>query len=219
VYTFTEADYVDGREELDNEVPDLPLRNISDAAEIQRLARLNRLLERMVAGSSISTAELKTALTLQQYADYLDSITNPKQIEEVLYGSGIPEELHSYNRKLQAADFQNANLSGAVMSLANMGERPMEKRTLLTNFEDANLRRADLSGANLHLANFSNAYLREANLSGADLSDALLTKANLKGANLTGANLKGAKLDDTKLEDAKFCKTIMPDGAVNDSGC
>jgi uncharacterized protein YjbI with pentapeptide repeats len=112
-------------------------------------------------------------------------------------------------RDMRGADFQNANLSGAVMSLANMGERPMEKRTLLTNFEDANLRRADLSGANLHLANFSNAYLRETNFTGADLSDAVLSSANLKGAVLTGANLKGAK----------FCKTIMPDGAVNDSGC
>jgi len=107
-------------------------------------------------------------------------------------------------RDMRGADFQNANLSGAVMSLANMGERPMEKRTLLTNFEDANLRRADLSGANLHMANFSNAYLRETNLTGADLSEAVLLKANMKDAVLTGT---------------KFCKTIMPDGAVNNSGC
>ena len=107
-------------------------------------------------------------------------------------------------RDMRGADFQNANLSGAVMSLANMGERPMEKRTLLTNFEDANLRRADLSGANLHLANFSNAYLRETNFTGADLSEAVLLKANMKDAVLTGT---------------KFCKTIMPDGTVNNSGC
>jgi uncharacterized protein YjbI with pentapeptide repeats len=117
-------------------------------------------------------------------------------------------------RDMRGADFQNANLSGANMSKANMGERPMEKRTLVTNFEDANLRRADFSGANLHLANFTNAYLREANFTGADLSDAVLTKANLKGAVLTGANLKGAQT-----EGAKFCNTVMPDGAVNDSGC
>jgi uncharacterized protein YjbI with pentapeptide repeats len=122
-------------------------------------------------------------------------------------------------RDMRGADFQNANLSGAVLSRANLGERPMEKRTLVTNFEDANLRRADFSGANLHLANFTNAYLRDANLTGADLSDAVLTKANLKGAVLTGANLKGAKLDDAKLDEAKFCKTTMPDGAMNDSGC
>jgi hypothetical protein len=108
VHTLTEADYVDGREEVEYQIPDLPLRTINDAVEVQRLSRLNTLLERMVVGSSISTEELKTVLTLQQYADYLDSITNPKQIEEVLYGSGIPEELRSYNRKLQAADFQNA---------------------------------------------------------------------------------------------------------------
>ena len=122
-------------------------------------------------------------------------------------------------RDMRGADFQNANLSGAVLVKANMGERPMEKRTLVTNFEDANLRRADLSGANLHMANFTNAYLREANLSGADLSDAVLLNANMKGAVLNGANLKGAKLDGAKLDEVTFCKTVMPDGAVNDSGC
>ncbi|MSQ66155.1 MAG: pentapeptide repeat-containing protein [Limnohabitans sp.] len=122
-------------------------------------------------------------------------------------------------RDMRGADFQNANLSGAVLVKANLGERPMEKRTLVTNFEDANLRRTDLSGANLHLANFTNSYLREANLSGADLSEAVLLNANMKGAVLAGANLKGAKMDDAKLDDAKFCKTVMPDGALNDSGC
>ena len=122
-------------------------------------------------------------------------------------------------RDMRGADFQNANLSGAVMAKANMGERPMEKRTLVTNFEDANLRRTDFTGANLHMANFTNAYLREANLTGADLSDSVLNSANMKGAVLSGANLKGAKMDGAKLDDAKFCKTVMPDGSVNDSGC
>jgi hypothetical protein len=122
-------------------------------------------------------------------------------------------------RDMRGADFQNANLSGAVLAKANMGERPMEKRTLLTNFEDANLRRADFTGANLHMANFTNAYLREANLTGADLGDALLVNANMKGAVLSGANLKGAKMEGAKLDDAKFCKTVMPDGSINDSGC
>jgi Pentapeptide repeats (8 copies) len=122
-------------------------------------------------------------------------------------------------RDMRGADFQNANLSGALLAKSNMGERPMEKRTLVTNFEDANLRRTDFSGANLHMANFTNAYLREANLSGADLSDAVLLNANMKGAVLAGTNLKGAKMDGAKLDDAKFCKTVMPDGAVNDSGC
>jgi hypothetical protein len=120
VYTFTEADYVDGREEAEYQIPDLPLRTINDAVEVQRLSRLNTLLERMVVGSSISIAELKAALTLQQYEDYLDSVTNPKQVEEVLYGSGMPEDLRSYNRKLQAADFQNAKYE-KMASMRNRG--------------------------------------------------------------------------------------------------
>jgi hypothetical protein len=122
-------------------------------------------------------------------------------------------------RDMRGADFQNANLSGASLAKANLGERPMEKRTLVTNFEDANLRRSDLSGANLHMANLTNAYLREANLTGADLGAAVLLNANMKGAVLIGANLKDAKMDGAKMDEAKFCKTTMPDGSVNDSGC
>ena len=53
----------------------------------------------------------------------------------------------------------------------------------------------------------------------AHAAEAVLRNANLKGAVLVEANLKGATLEGAKLEDAKFCKTTMPDGAVNNSGC
>jgi len=119
-HIFTEADYVDGREELDYEVPDLPLRNISDAAEIQRLARLNRLLDRLVTGSSIATAQLKSALTPQQYAEYLESTTAPQHFSELIYGDGMPSELRDYNRKLKAADFQKAKYE-KMASMASSG--------------------------------------------------------------------------------------------------
>jgi hypothetical protein len=67
------------------------------------------------------------------------------------------------------------------------------------NFEDADLRQADLVGANL----------KDANLSGADLSRANLRRANLEGADLTGAtllstNLPGANLKDADLTGADF---------------
>jgi uncharacterized protein YjbI with pentapeptide repeats len=87
----------------------------------------------------------------------------------------------------------------------------------------ADLSGRDLRGANLSNANLakamSRAHLREADLSGADLSLADLSRANLQGANLSGANLAGATLDGARLDDAKFCRTVMPDGATNDSGC
>ena len=41
-----------------------------------------------------------------------------------------------------------------------------------------------------------------------------LPPTNLTGADLTGANLKGVSLDGVII-----CKTIMPDGMINNSGC
>jgi hypothetical protein len=119
-HRFAEADYVDGREEVEGEVPDLPLRNISDVAEIQRLARLNILLNRLVAGSNIATVQLKSALTPQQYAEYLESTTSPQHFSELLYGDGMPSELRDYNRKLKAADFEKAKYE-KMASMASSG--------------------------------------------------------------------------------------------------
>ncbi|MCF8056665.1 MAG: pentapeptide repeat-containing protein [Desulfocapsa sp.] len=62
------------------------------------------------------------------------------------------------------------------------------------NFEDADLRNADLIGANL----------KDANLSGANLSRANLRRANLEGANLKGATLLSTNLPGANLKDADF---------------
>lgn len=68
----------------------------------------------------------------------------------------------------------------------------------------------DVQGAELREANFTGAQLARANLAGADLS----------GACLVGANLLNASIDDaTNLEGAIFCRTLMPDGSINDDDC
>ena len=72
------------------------------------------------------------------------------------------------------------------------------------NFEDADLRQADLIGANLKEANLSGAdlsraNLRRANLEGADLRGATLLSTNLPGANLKDADLRGADLTGSNL--------------------
>ena len=75
--------------------------------------------------------------------------------------------------------------------------------------------KCDLKGANLW----------GQNLTGANLAEADLTRANLQEANLTRADLSKAKLKDAEYfftvetAGAKFCKTIMPDGSSNNSGC
>jgi len=77
------------------------------------------------------------------------------------------------------------------------------------NFEDADLRQANLIGANLKGANLqgadlSRANLRRANLEGADLSGATLLSTNLPGANLKGADLSGADFTGANLIQADF---------------
>lgn len=94
---------------------------------------------------------------------------------------------------------------------------------------------ANLVGANLTGSNLTGAQLPWAIMSQADLTRTNLTRSNLSKANLIGANLKGAILTETNLtrsslEDAEnfytahtagtiFCRTIMPDGQNNKSGC
>ena len=51
-------------------------------------------------------------------------------------------------------------------------------------------------------------------LIGADLYN-----AKLEGANISEADLRKANLNNAKLKGATFCKTIMPDGSVNNADC
>ena len=90
------------------------------------------------------------------------------------------------------------------------------------NLSYANLPGIDLTGARI----LTTANLRGANLSGANLTGATLTRADLTGANLTNANLTATNLSGAKtffiptsIKGAKFCRTIMPNGSVNNSGC
>jgi hypothetical protein len=68
----------------------------------------------------------------------------------------------------------------------------------------------DVQGANLSQANLTEAQLAGADLRGVDLS----------GACLVGANLLNATIDDeTNFDDAILCRTLMPNGEIDDSGC
>ena len=62
--------------------------------------------------------------------------------------------------------------------------------------------------------------ISRANLRGANLRGANLTKANLSGSCLVDANLSGATTTNaTNLYNAIFCRTVMPNGSINNSGC
>lgn len=79
--------------------------------------------------------------------------------------------------------FVSANLSGAILTRANMDRSQLSFAVLKGAILHATLLRgADLSGADLS----------GADLTGADLSDSDLTDANVTGADLSGTRLHGA---------------------------
>jgi hypothetical protein len=86
--------------------------------------------------------------------------------------------------------------------------------------EAANLDGCDLSGSTeLREANCTACSLKGANLSRADLTWAKLEAASLDGACLIDADLREADIEGASFDGAIFCRTLMPDGSVNDSGC
>ncbi|MHC4460300.1 MAG: pentapeptide repeat-containing protein [Planctomycetota bacterium] len=80
------------------------------------------------------------------------------------------------------------------------------ERVLLegANFEEAQLKDADLSGAHLEEAILYKAHLEGADLRLALLEEATLWEAHLEGAKLNYAHLERAKLDNGHLEKASF---------------
>lgn len=79
------------------------------------------------------------------------------------------------------------------------------------DFEDSN----SLENVNCKGCNLSRANLQDADASGVNLTKANLQKACLVDADLTGATIAAS----TNLLDAIFCRTIMPNGSTNNSGC
>jgi hypothetical protein len=119
-YVFTEADYVDGRVEKTFDEPVVTLRTIDDAKQVTKLARINALLQKLVDGKSVATAQIKAALTLEQYNEYVYKLDTEQDASEINYGNGMPDELRGYNRKLKAADFQQAKYE-KMSGLASTG--------------------------------------------------------------------------------------------------
>jgi hypothetical protein len=53
-----------------------------------------------------------------------------------------------------------------------------------------------------------------------DFRDANLAGAKLDDADLSGAYLRGTNIDlESKAWNVKFCKTVMPDGKINNRDC
>jgi len=128
-YVYTEDDYVDGRVEETYDVPVVTLRTIDDAKQVLLLVKLNALLEQLVKDKTATTAQIKSALTLEQYSDYVYKLTTEQHPSEIKYGNGMPDELRGYNRKLKAADFQQGKYE-KMSGLASIGRAKYKSGTV-----------------------------------------------------------------------------------------
>ena len=114
----------------------------------------------------------------------------------------------------EMADFQKAQLKGAVFMGANLRQASFKGAHLYgaylkkTDLENANLEGSNLRNANLRWANLENTNLKEANLVRADFHE-----ANMKLTQLQGANLKmAAGLTREQIEMARVDETtILPE--------
>jgi len=123
------------------------------------------------------------------------------------YGTYIDEEY------LPAIDVSGGNFSQAIF--------------MNTEFNGGNFTEANLSETNL------DAHFRYTEMTKVDLSDAyvhsIFEGTDLSGANLSGshfyeshfenANLSGAQVSGVSWEEASFCRTVMPNGTENNTGC
>jgi uncharacterized protein YjbI with pentapeptide repeats len=128
-------------------------------------------------------------------------------IAAMLRDPGLPESLQKiladslgFAPKLKAADLQRANLADAYL-----GDRIRKGIDVSdTDFFEANLTKASLTGATACRAVFYRANLAKAKLANADLRGADFRCANLERAVFDGANLAGARFDDAILTGASF---------------
>jgi uncharacterized protein YjbI with pentapeptide repeats len=106
---------------------------------------------------------------------------------------------------LSWSDFSNKDLSGVNLSESVFFSTDM----IGANLSNANLKEADLQSTDLTGANLSNANLRQTDLTWTDFT----------GADLTGADLRFSVGENTIFTGAIFCRTIMDDESINNSGC
>jgi hypothetical protein len=116
-------------------------------------------------------------------------------------------------RYLPGIDVSGANFSQAIFintefNGGNFTEANFSETNLESHFENSEMAGVDLSGAFVH------SIFERTNLSGANLSGAHFYESHFEDANLSGAQVNGVSW-----EEASFCRTVMPNGTENNSGC
>jgi len=129
---FAETDYVDARAEKQFNKIELPFVDIKNAEDLDRLTYIYEQLKKLVANNPVSDKLMHVALTEDQMQAYLDSIETPVHASEIMYGDGMPDELHEYNIMLRKADFQYNKFEN--MSLQKVRGKKFQYETVANEY-------------------------------------------------------------------------------------
>ena len=106
-YQHVEADYEDARVEKEYVLHEHTFSEIDNTLELNKLSKLNDMLEKMLRNKNVSNKQMQSTLTADEYANYITSLDLMSHPAEIMYGDGMPSELSDYNTYVKRADFQN----------------------------------------------------------------------------------------------------------------
>jgi hypothetical protein len=106
-YQHVEADYEDARVEKEYVLHEHTFSEIDNTLELNKLSKLNDMLEKMLHNKNVSNKQMQSTLTDEEYANYIASLDLVSHSAEIMYGDGMPSELSDYNLYVKRADFQN----------------------------------------------------------------------------------------------------------------
>lgn len=102
---ISERDYIDAQEVRDYNTPEFLLRKDLSSDDVTRLNAVNEAFRIALRGKTIPQSLLRRALTQSQLQKFEGSLTQVTEQSELMYGYGMPHQLHEYNKKLNKADF------------------------------------------------------------------------------------------------------------------
>ncbi len=118
------------------------------------------------------------------------------------------------------ANLRGENLKGSLFKNVDLTDADLCGADLeSSSFADTTLVDANLTDVNLDSSSHSKGDFSGANLTNATFRVATFSKVDFSGADLTGADFTGATLDDTDFAGAVFCRTIHPNGNVDNRDC
>jgi len=160
-----------------------------------------------VTESDLSNANLSDVTTVYGVTLFRSNLSNANISGLACTDCFMPNFTDS---NLIGANLSGLNARGAEFVSANLTDADLSESQLVdAQFQGAILENTDLSNSNLTGASFAEGYV----------DGAILVRVDFRNSNLTKVSFRNASLKWPDFTGAILCRTIMPDGKRNDSGC